>query len=295
MGQDYDKIIKENIESIILPLARKVLGIPEPEGLVEIPDDVQYTIERKPDFLKLVTNEAGIGQHILHLEFQTRDEPDMLSRMLFYAAQLYGKYKLPVKQYVLFVGGRSARMRRELIQDDLTFRFQVRNVIDVSYSTFLDTDNPEEAVIAILGNLGSDTLEIAVGRILQTLKRTAKDTLALGRFIRQLEVLSKLRDAQDEVIKQIERMPIIYDLETDIRYLQGKQKGSEESMLKGMIKGMQEGRQEGLQEGRQEAMRDAVKGLLSLGGLNIDQIAKALNVTTDFVLAIQSQLPDSTK
>lgn len=115
MGQDYDKIIKENIESIILPLARKVLGIPDPEGLVEIPDDVQYTIERKPDFLKLVTNAAGVGQHILHLEFQTRDEPDMLSRMLFYAAQLYGKYKLPVKQYVFFVGGRSARMRRELI------------------------------------------------------------------------------------------------------------------------------------------------------------------------------------
>ncbi|WP_020602503.1 hypothetical protein [Spirosoma spitsbergense] len=50
MSQDYDKIIKENIEEIMLPLARKVLNLPEPAGIVEIPDDLQYTIERKPDF-----------------------------------------------------------------------------------------------------------------------------------------------------------------------------------------------------------------------------------------------------
>lgn len=61
MSQDCDKIVKENIELIMLPLGRKVLGMAEPEGMIEIPDDLQYTIERKPDFLKLITDASGNG------------------------------------------------------------------------------------------------------------------------------------------------------------------------------------------------------------------------------------------
>jgi hypothetical protein len=38
MAQDYDKVFKENIEEIILPLAEKLLNI-HPEKLEEIPDD----------------------------------------------------------------------------------------------------------------------------------------------------------------------------------------------------------------------------------------------------------------
>ena len=212
MSQDYDKIIKENIEQIMLPLARKVLNMPEPAGIIEIPDDLQYTIERKPDFLKLITDANGTSLYVLQLEFQTRDEPDMVSRMLFYAAQLYGRYKLPVKQYVFFIGNRPARMRRELKQEDLSFKFHVRNIVDVAYHEFLETSKPEEMVLAILGNLGPDTPEKAVSRILTALKATVQSQLALGRFLRQLEVLWKLRNVQNEVIKQIEAMAIVYDL-----------------------------------------------------------------------------------
>ena len=280
MSQDYDKIIKENIEEIMLPLARKVLNLPEPAGIVEIPDDLQYTIERKPDFLKLITDADGKGLYILQLEFQTRDESDMLARMLFYAAQLYGKYKLPVKQYVFYIGPRPARMRRELRQEDLSFQFHVRSIIDVAYYEFLQTSKPEEMVLAILGNRGTDTPEKVVSQILAALKATVTDDLALGRFLRQLEVLSKLRNIQNEVIKQIEAMSIIYDLETDIRYLQGKQKGAEEALTSGLIRG--------LQEGRQETKREDVRGLLRLGVLSIDQIATALSVSSAFVLEVQA-------
>ncbi len=59
MAHEYDRIIKENIEAILLPLAKRVLNLPEPAGLVEVPDDLQRTIERRPDFLKIVTDESG--------------------------------------------------------------------------------------------------------------------------------------------------------------------------------------------------------------------------------------------
>ena len=88
MAHEYDRIIKENIEAILLPLAKQVLKLPKPAGLVGVPDDLQRTIERRPDFLKIVTDELGQNLYILQMEFQTTDELKMVYRMLEYATLL---------------------------------------------------------------------------------------------------------------------------------------------------------------------------------------------------------------
>lgn len=75
-------------------------------------------------------------------------------------------------------------------------------------------------------------------------------------------------------------MAIVYDMETDLRFMQGRQKGTEDAMAAGLIRGMQ--------EGRQETRREAVQGLLRLGVLTVEQIATALDMPTDFVLNIQA-------
>ena len=54
MAQDYDKILKENMEALILPLADQLLGL-SLGATEELPDDLQTTLERKPDLLKRVT------------------------------------------------------------------------------------------------------------------------------------------------------------------------------------------------------------------------------------------------
>lgn len=78
-------------------------------------------------------------------------------------------------------------------------------------------------------------------------------------------------------------MAIVYDLETDIRYLQGKKIAAEETAAPAMLRGLQEGRKEGQQKTKQED----IMGLLRLGMLTNEQIAQALDVSTDFVLNIQ--------
>lgn len=57
MGE-YDKVIKENIEVILLTLSHKLLGfnIHNPRELV---DKLQTTLEREVDFVKLVTMDDG--------------------------------------------------------------------------------------------------------------------------------------------------------------------------------------------------------------------------------------------
>ena len=53
---DYDKVIKENIEAILLALGKKLLGF-EIKNPTDLTEKLQTTIEREPDFLKKVTLE----------------------------------------------------------------------------------------------------------------------------------------------------------------------------------------------------------------------------------------------
>ncbi len=104
----YDKIFKENIEASISSIMQNVLGITA-VTMEELPDDIQHTKERKPDVLKQVTDYDG-DTFVLQIEFQVKDEPEMIYRMLEYYGMLERKYKTPVKQFVIFLGSGNAKM-----------------------------------------------------------------------------------------------------------------------------------------------------------------------------------------
>ena len=83
---DYDKVIKENIEAIFLPMLEKLLGL-SIVASTEIKDKIQTTIEREADFLKKVVDQHG-NTFILQLEFQVSNDPEMVYRMAEYKAIL---------------------------------------------------------------------------------------------------------------------------------------------------------------------------------------------------------------
>jgi hypothetical protein len=257
MAQDYDKIFKENIEEIILPLAEKLLHI-HPEKLEEIPDDLQRTIERKPDFLKKVIHQDFSKDYILQIEFQLEDDAEMVYRMSEYFTMLLRKYKLPIKQYVFFINTKPPTMPTNLQLDDLQFKFYLQNLQNIDYQLFTQSDKPEEVILAILANFGNDKSEDVIKIVFQRLKTLPTDTLKREKCLRQLEILSKLRNLQKEIIKQLEIMALTYDLENDIRFQQGVEKGIETKTIK------------------------AIKKMLSDNFTN-EQIAKYLEVTVEFV------------
>ncbi|GAB2593298.1 hypothetical protein [Spirosoma areae] len=108
----YDKIVKENLEAAIPALLERLLHI-HPVDSEELPDDLQHTKERKPDALKRIRDVNG-KTFILHLEFQVADDPDMIYRMGEYCVMLARIYRLPVRQYVLFMGDKLPKMPTEL-------------------------------------------------------------------------------------------------------------------------------------------------------------------------------------
>jgi hypothetical protein len=112
MAQDYDKIFREVLKEVFPAVAQKVLGIPGGD-YQPLPVDLQYTSEREADQVWLVTPPAG-DAFVLHCEFQTGNDKQMLSRMLIYHALLYYQQKRPVQQYVVYVGKEPPQMVQQL-------------------------------------------------------------------------------------------------------------------------------------------------------------------------------------
>lgn len=221
----YDKILKENIEAVIPNLMQKVLGITAAES-EELPDDIQHTKERKPDVLKKITDTQG-NTFVLQIEFQVADEEEMVYRMAEYCIMLERRYKLPVRQFVVFLGSGQPQMPTQLQRPYLQFQFTVIVFAALDYRLFLQSDRPEEVTLAILAGFREESTEVALERILERVEETTNSEFSLKRHINQLRVLAQLRNletilkvAMDSIAKHISE-------ERDALYLRGLDKGNE--------------------------------------------------------------------
>lgn len=271
MPNEYDKIFKENIEAVILPIANKLLGI-YVEQLEEIPADLQITLERKPDFTKKAVNEQG-KPFILHLEFQVDDEKQMVFRMQTYKALLQEKYPLPVEQFVIYLGSTSPKMKPRLVDvvagEKTNYGFSLVDIRKFSYQKLLDSDIPEEITLAILSDFQNEDPAEVVRQVLDRLVKASTSKRKLQRYIRQLTVLAQLRNLRDETTKQLQTMPITFDITKDSWYLKGKAEGKAE-------------------EG-EKVTRKLIIGLLKNTSLSVAEIAKAAEVDEKYVEKLKAK------
>jgi hypothetical protein len=266
MAQDYDKIFKENIEGIIIPLAEKLLHIHlDPQHLEKIPPEFQRTMERKPDFLKKVLHPNSTEDYILHIEFQVDDKDNMIQRMLEYYALCYKKYQMPLDQYVFYIGEDQAKMRSELSHKNINFRFILINFLEIDYRIFTDSNDPEEVILGILGRFEQNKTDEVITEILHKIQSAPINTLRKQKCLIQLEILSNLRKLRSLIIEKINNMPLVYDIESDPRYIEGIEKGREKTLKEAIIKMLRK-------------------------GLSHEQISNLLEVSSDFIKDIEKPL-----
>ena len=222
-ANQYDKIFKENIEAVIPSLMQNVLGI-TPVLMEELPDDVQHTKERKPDVLKKITDSQG-DTYVLQIEFQVANEADMMYRMLEYYAMLGRKYRLPIRQYVIFLGKSKLKMATELQSTSLSFSYNLLEIKAIDYNLFLKSNKPEEIVLAVLANFNKEMPEKALRQIIHRLEETIEGDLALKRYFKQLRILAQLRKLEQK-LKDIvmDNIAKYIDEEKDVAFLVGKEK-----------------------------------------------------------------------
>ncbi len=224
-------------------------------------DRIQHTKERKPDVLKKVTDTKG-DTFVLQIEFQVKDEPEMVYRMLDYYGMLERKYKLPVKQFVIFLGTGTPTMPTNLDREMLKFRFPIVALSDLDYHIFLNSDKPEEIILGILANFKGENPENAIKQILVRVKETTKGDFSLNRYFNQLRVLAQLRNLGLNLKNAMDSIAEYIKEERDVLFLRGLDKGKE----------------------------SFVKYLLNEGNKSFEQIADITGVSVDFVKAVHQQI-----
>ena len=251
MANDYDKIFKENIGQFFLALSEKYLGI-QISSTEELKDKLQTTLEKEADFLRKVKTPKG-EEFILHLEFQSHDDKAMIYRMQEYFAILQKKYQIPVRQFVIYIGEQAPKMRTKLDKDEIFKSFELMNLQSISAEELILSDIPEEIILAVLSNFqNQNPLEI-LGKIISRLQKLSHSDIALKKYVRQLTVLSRLRNLVNQTQKKLRDMAITYDIEKDQFYIEGKK--------------------EGKKEGRKEGEKEMILKMLQAGKLSLEDIA----------------------
>jgi hypothetical protein len=262
-GNIYDKIVKENIASIIPALMDNVLGFKVLDSVV-IEEKIQQTKEKEADVLRIVTDPTG-RKFILHLEFQVDDYKKMAYRMADYWVLLKSKYKYPVRQFVIYIGNKQPTMKTVLSEDGNYFQFQLINITKLDYLRFLNSTNPEEIILAILGDFGNEKPETALSHIIQRLEETKTDQNTLQKHFNQLRILAKLRKLDLKFDDMIQNMAKYLDVKNDYFYI----KGLEDEKIK------------------------FITYLIKEGNKTFEQIADIAETTVDFVKAVYRKLSGS--
>jgi len=264
---DYDKIIKENIEALLLPLAEKYLGISIVEAS-ELTEKIQTTTEREPDFLRLVKDKHG-NSFILHLEFQTVSETEMLYRMAEYAGLLLRKYRLPIKQHVVYLGASKPNMETQLPPEMRITGFELHNLRDLPLDQSINSEVPEELILSILTDFPKAEAGKVIDKILFRLQQLTHDEATLKRYLQQLMVLSRLRKLDTDTERRVENMPITYDVETDYLYNKGIKKG--------------------IERGIEQTNEKAVLFALRASSVSDQEISEQLEVSLEFIQQVRQK------
>lgn len=205
MGQNYDKILRNEIGDSLLKVAPHLLGLEIVEAIRE--PEIQLKLEER--VLDSVWRITTLGQEILilHVEFQTKDHPEMNLRMREYHTLLYVKYQLPIVQYVVYLGAQASKMKAKEEEYSIYKGYNLLELREVPYKSLLNHGIPEAAVLSVLCDFGTEPKEIAIQSILENLARSLKYPEAAEKYVYQLIGLGRLCKLGGDVFENFKIMP----------------------------------------------------------------------------------------
>ncbi|MBF0343904.1 MAG: hypothetical protein HQL06_06695 [Nitrospirae bacterium] len=256
MHQIYDVLLKDIIKDVPPKFLKILTGYETGRFLdIQLPD-VQV---RQPDLL--VEVEDG---NIVHIEIQSTDDKSITKRMYEYSALINRQFnKLPL-QTLLYIGDKEVTTVNRLCNRDVNYSYRVIDVKEVDCCQLLQSDRPEDLVLAILCK--TDDVDGAIKTIVDRLSvlspKDAKD------YCLKLLYLSNLKKLYNKVKKEVDNMPITFDIRESEMFLDGKREGLIEGQKKGLIegqkKGLIEGQKKGLIEGQRKGLIEGIEMALEI-------------------------------
>ncbi len=247
----YDNICKYLAETYPQDMARWLLG--EPLPLVQLePKELALEPIRADSLILLQSSNL-----ILHLEFQTRPDPEIPFRMLDYWTRAQRKFPTrQIKQIVIYLTpSESSLVYQNYYQATKTrHEFELIRLWETEPRTLLQ--NAGTIPFAVLAEAidKKKVLQEVANRIESLSNQQARRDIAAASYVLAGLTMS------DNIIKQILRSEMMRESVTFQAILQeGRQVGIQE----GRQVGIQEGRQEGLQTGQIQGKREMLQRLLT--------------------------------
>ena len=205
---------------------------------------------KRADLVARVKNRQG-ESYILHVEIQNDNQANMPIRMMRYYTDLALEHAgEKIVQHLLYIGKASLTMPDHVRGQDWLYRYKVSDMRSQDSEYFLDSDNPDALVLAILCDPKGLEPKALVVHIIKKLSRLHGPRLDnLRASLEMLDVLASNRDLQDlvkenaEMYVDIEKLGI-YQLVKEKSEAKGLEKGLERGMAKGLSKGLEQGHQE---------------------------------------------------
>ena len=220
----------------------------------------------------------------------------MIDRMQHYHSLLRQKYQLPVRQFVVYIGRSPIRyMRHRLEEAEIFNGFVLSDLRAYDYRQLLVSEIPEEILLAILANYPQAKAVQVIEQIIWRLREVSNSELTLQKYIKQLTVLSRLRNLENKINQKINAMPITYDITKDGLYLKGIREGKREGKKEEKEKNKQRTKEQirATRLATQQATQQAIIiRMLEADNLTIQQIAEFTGVSVDFVQSVQQTLDD---
>jgi len=246
-----DITLKDIFEEIPQRLSKILAPAPIKELL---PTNFPST-ELRVDFLARLEDES-----ILHIEFQSFNDPNMPFRMLRYYLAILERYPTsPIKQLLVYVGNRKLRMKSRLRLRNLSFSYEMIDIRQIDCRVLLESPDPMDRLLACLCKVEDEVYLIE--KLIKTMEgmneEERKDYLLKALTLTELRPNLRIR-----LTEEVRHMPIVVrpedirlpkrKLRKDILYRLGLEEGKQIGLEEGKQIGLEEGKQIGLEEGRKE-------------------------------------------
>ncbi len=240
---DYDAVVKDVFErdgpTMLDDLAN---GVPVQEFLnVELP-----TVQKRvADLVVLLQNRT-----ILHLDFQSANDPRMVYREGFYgisiANKFHGRGIRRIDQVVIYCGSRPMRMKSAIDLGGIQISYRLIDIREFDADKLIASDRPGDYTLAMLAGGGVEKLREIVKRVMQLPPPQRQ------RVLTQMAILSGLRAASGRLKMEVNSMAHGLTIDENV-FLRDIRDAA-------LARGREEGKLEGKLEGRAEGMMQVLRG-----------------------------------
>jgi len=151
----------------------------------------------------------------LHLEFESKDDGEMIYRMSEYHGIELRKYRLPIKHVVVYLGEAPPKMRTKLEPSEVFEGFTLVNARSFSPNKWLQEEEPSKVIMAVLGDYEKKNAKLILTAILKKLRQVCKTDVDLKKYVKQLIIISRMRNLEQLTAQISEAMPITIDVDKE--------------------------------------------------------------------------------